>query len=336
MSIIVAEDLVKEFKRPRRGSGPFGGVRSFFSTQTVTMRAVDGVSLSVEPGELVGYLGPNGAGKSTTVKMLTGVLVPTSGRLEVNGLVPWRNRKANARSIGAVFGQRTQLWVDLPLRDSFELIGRLYGLDRARYRRLLGEFVELLDMGDFLDTAVRSLSLGQRMRGDLVASMLYEPPILYLDEPTVGLDVVAKARIREFISHRNREEGTTIMLTTHDIGDVERLCRRVVLIDHGVVLYDGTLQDLRRRYVPYRELTVQAAAVPPSWEVEGLELVRTAEADDADGHVGTLRFDPALLSTPAAIARVTSSIDVVDVSVGEPDLEDVIHRIYSSGSVAGL
>ena len=216
--MIITRRLVKEFTRPVRHTGPLGGVRSLFDPRRVTTRAVDEIDLTVEAGELVGYLGPNGAGKSTTITMLTGVLVPTSGEVLVNGQVPWRNRKSNARGIGVVFGQRSQLWPDLPLRDSFELIAKLYGLDRADYDRALGDFVELLDLGSFIDHTARSLSLGQRMRGDLVAAMLYSPPLLYLDEPTVGLDVVAKARIREFVSERNATAGTTITSRTHRAG----------------------------------------------------------------------------------------------------------------------
>nr|WP_281361746.1 ATP-binding cassette domain-containing protein [Nakamurella aerolata] len=240
--------MVKEFSRPERVQGRFSGVRSFFSTKKVVTRAVDDVSLTIDDGELVGYLGPNGAGKSTTIKMLTGILVPTAGHVEVEGIVPWQDRRANARNIGAVFGQRSQLWIDLPLRDSFDLIAKLYGLHPVDYRRSLDAFVDLLNMGPLLDTAVRSLSLGQRMRGDIVAAMLYRPPVLYLDEPTVGLDVVAKARIRDFIAEQNRSEGTTVLLTTHDISDIEQLARRVVIIDEGRILYDGDLQRLKARY----------------------------------------------------------------------------------------
>lgn len=260
--MILAEGLVKEFSRPKRAEGPFAGVRSFFSPARIVKRAVDDVSLRIDDGEVVGYLGPNGAGKSTTIKMLTGILRPTSGRVEVEGVVPWQDRRANARNIGAVFGQRSQLWLDLPLRDSFDLIAKLYGLSPELYRRSLEQFVDLLDMGPFLDTAVRSLSLGQRMRGDIVAAMLYRPPVLYLDEPTVGLDVVAKANIREFIAEQNRTEGTTVLLTTHDLADIEQLARRVIIIDEGRILYDGGLAALRDQYAPFREIVVTAVESP--------------------------------------------------------------------------
>jgi ABC-2 type transport system ATP-binding protein len=287
------------------------------------------VSLQVDDGEIVGYLGPNGAGKSTTIKMLTGILVPTSGHVEVEGIVPWQDRRANALNIGAVFGQRTQLWTDLPLRESFELISRLYGLDRTDYRRSLDQFVDLLDMGPFMGTSVRSLSLGQRMRGDLVAAMLYRPPVLYLDEPTVGLDVVAKVRIREFIAEQNRTEGTTVLLTTHDIADIEHLARRVVIIDEGRILYDGGLESLRSRYAPYREIVVRAPQVPEGLRVDGPELTGTRL--DGDDLLATFRFDPAVISAPAAIHRITTALEVTDITSREPGVEDVIRQIYLDG-----
>ncbi|MFJ3382341.1 ATP-binding cassette domain-containing protein [Curtobacterium sp. NPDC090217] len=332
MSLIVADNLVKEFSRPVRVQGALSGLRNLFTTKTITNRAVDGVSLSIEPGEIVGYLGPNGAGKSTTIKMLTGVLVPTSGEVRVNGIVPWKDRSANARTIGAVFGQRTQLWFDLPLRDSFDVLAKLYGVAPSAYKRTLDEFVDLLDLGSFIDRPVRTLSLGQRMRGDLVAAMLHEPPVLYLDEPTVGLDVVAKARIRDFVRERNRAAGTTIMLTTHDIGDVEQLCRRVVIIDDGRILFDGEIDALRRAYLPHRTLRVELSEPEPrDWWVDGVERVGTHEHGDA--HLLDLRFDPAEVSTSAAIARTTAALPVADLTVREPELEDVITEIYTARSV---
>ncbi|MBK0330157.1 ATP-binding cassette domain-containing protein [Brachybacterium sp. MASK1Z-5] len=329
--MIRAEHLVKAFSRPARVEGPLSSVRSLFSTRRVLTRAVDDVSLQIDDGEIVGYLGPNGAGKSTTIKMLTGILVPTAGNVEVEGIVPWKDRRANARNIGAVFGQRTQLWTDLPLRDSFELISRLYGLGREDYRRALDEFVDLLDMGPFMDTSVRSLSLGQRMRGDIVAAMLYRPPVLYLDEPTVGLDVVAKVRIREFIAQRNQDAGTTVLLTTHDIADIEQLAHRVVIIDEGRILYDGTLAQLRREYAPYREIVVRTREEPTLAHVGDIE--RTTTRPDGDDHLTAFRFDPERIPAPAAISRLSDALEVLDITSREPGVEDVIRRIYLSGSV---
>ncbi|MFF3377826.1 ATP-binding cassette domain-containing protein [Streptomyces sp. NPDC002680] len=316
---IEVEDLVKEFRRPKEQEGAFAGLRTLFTREQTVKRAVDGVSFAVEPGEMVGYLGPNGAGKSTTIKMLTGILVPTSGRVTVAGVTPWRARERNAKQIGVVFGQRSQLWWDLPLRDSLVLISKLYDMTQARYAVQLAQFTELLDLGPFLDTPVRQLSLGQRMRGDLAAAMLYDPQILYLDEPTVGLDIVAKDRIRRFVAELNRTSGTTVILTTHDLDDVEQLCRRIVMIDHGKVVYDGGVEKLKARYAPYRELVVQTEGLT---DVDGAEVVKREE-----GRVW-LRFDPALTQPAELIAAVLARCEVTDLSIVEPALEAVIHQIY--------
>jgi ABC-2 type transport system ATP-binding protein len=235
--IILAEQLTKTFTRFKR-TGRLRRERTSFT-------AVNRIDLRVAPGELVGYIGPNGAGKSTTIKMLTGILMPTSGTLRVAGLEPQRNRIRLARRIGVVFGQRTTLWWDLPLRDSFALIQRLYRIPAARYQENLDRYVDALDLGPLLDQPVRQLSLGQRMRGDITAALLHDPAIVYLDEPTIGLDIVSKHVVRDFLHDLNVTAGTTILLTTHDVGDIERLCSRVVAIDHGRVVYDGSLDRLR-------------------------------------------------------------------------------------------
>jgi ABC-2 type transport system ATP-binding protein len=239
MPIIEVRDLRKVFRSAKRQPGIAGTLRTLFSREYVDKVAVTGVTMSLEPGELVGYIGPNGAGKSTTIKMLTGILVPTSGLVRVAGVVPYEQRTRNAANIGVVFGQRSQLYWDLPLIESFELLRAIYGIPRERYRANLDHFVALLEMGDFLGTPVRQLSLGQRMRGDFAAAMLHDPKVVFLDEPTIGLDVVAKESIRTFIAEVNRERGTTFILTTHDLADVERLCRRIVLIDDGRLIFDG-------------------------------------------------------------------------------------------------
>jgi ABC-2 type transport system ATP-binding protein len=327
MSLIHVDNLIKEFSRPDVPDGRFQALRRLVTTRRTITRAVDGVSFDIEPGELVGYLGPNGAGKSTTIKMLTGILVPTAGVCEVAGRTPWRSRIANAASIGVVFGQRSQLWWDLPPQDSFEIIRDLYDIAPSDYADRLGRFTELLDLGGFLATPVRSLSLGQRMRGDLVAAMLYEPPILYLDEPTVGLDVVAKARITEFIAETNAERRTTVLLTTHDLDDVERLCRRIIVIDSGRVLYDGGPEQLKRRYVPYRELIVSLTEPDPTPlpELPGVELV------EQDDHRRVLRFTDTMIGAPELIQRVSRVWPVRDLSVVEPRLGDVITELYGEG-----
>jgi len=286
--------------------------------------------MSLEAGELVGYIGPNGAGKSTTIKMLTGILVPTAGTIEVAGIVPWEYRKANARNIGVVFGQRSQLYWDLPLIESFELLRAIYGIARDRYRRNLDHFTQILEMGEFLATPVRQLSLGQRMRGDFAAAMLHDPQVVFLDEPTIGLDVVAKEAIREFIAGVNAERGTTFILTTHDLADVERLCRRIVLIDKGTLIYDGEIERIKERYGTHRTLVVELGETYAEVSVEGAEL------ESREGSVARLRFDRREISAEALIRRLTEHYRVNDISIEEPELESIIRRIYVDGYDAGI
>ncbi|TDD59136.1 ATP-binding cassette domain-containing protein, partial [Kribbella antibiotica] len=238
------------------------------------VRAVDGLSFSVEPGEVVGYIGPNGAGKSTTIKMLTGILVPSGGTIRVAGVDPSRHRLNLAKRIGVVFGQRTTLWWDLPLKDSFAVLQKMYGVPIARHRENLATFVELLDLGDLLDVPVRQLSLGQRMRGDIAAALLHDPEIVYLDEPTIGLDVISKARLRTFLAEVNAERQTTVILTTHDLDDIEALCTRVMVIDHGRQIFDGTLPELRSSQSAPRTLVVDLATSLPPITIPGATVTK--------------------------------------------------------------
>jgi ABC-2 type transport system ATP-binding protein len=288
------------------------------------VRAVDGLSFTVGRGEMVGLLGPNGAGKSTTVKMLTGILVPTSGTLRVAGLEPSRARTTLARRIGVVFGQRSGLWWDLPLRDSFALLRRIYDVPPERHAVALAEFVEMLDLGELLDTPVRALSLGQRMRGEIAAALLHEPELLYLDEPTIGLDVVSKGRLRGFLRRVNTEKGTTVVLTTHDLGDVEQLCRRVLVVDHGRLVFDGSLDELRRLDGSPRTVVVDLADTAAPVEVDGAIVTRV------DGPRQWLAL-PSGGSAAGVIARLITAYDVVDLSIADPEIEDVIARLYSRG-----
>lgn len=290
-----------------------------------TVRAVHDLSFSVGPGEMVGYIGPNGAGKSTTIKMLTGILVPTAGHLRVADLEPSRQRTELARQVGVVFGQRTTLWWDLPLRDSFELLRKMYGISPARYRENLDRFVELLDLGALLDTPVRQLSLGQRMRGDITAALLHDPRILYLDEPTIGLDVVSKGRLREFLRALNSERGTTLMLTTHDLQDIEALCDRVIVIDHGTAVFDGPLTGLHRQGGSTRTLVVDLVDEAPPIEVPGATVRRV------EGPRQWLSF-PSDASAAPVVAAVAAAYDVADLSIQEPDIEEVIRDLYSRGA----
>ena len=286
------------------------------------VRAVRDLTFTVEAGEMVGYLGPNGAGKSTTVKMLTGILVPTSGHLRVAGLEPSRQRTELAHRIGVVFGQRTTLWWDLPLRDSFALLRRIYRVPEARFRRNLDAYLDLLDLGDLLDTPVRQLSLGQRMRGDIVAALLHDPEILYLDEPTIGLDVVSKGRLREFLRRLNAEQGTTLLLTTHDLQDVEALCDRVLVIDHGTLAFDGPLAGLHRLGGSTRTLVVDLVDEHPPIRVAG------AVTRQVEGPRQWLSF-PADASAAPIVAAVAAAYDVADLSIQEPAIEDVIRQLYA-------
>ncbi|MFE7622477.1 ATP-binding cassette domain-containing protein [Streptomyces sp. NPDC057509] len=330
--LIRVEELTKYYRRPRSFDGFLGGVRTLFTREVEEVRAVDGVSFTIEAGELVGYLGPNGAGKSTTIKMMSGVLVPTSGLLEVNGVVPWSDRENNALQIGVVFGQRSQLWWDLPLIESFKLVGKLYRIPQATYRRNLDRFIEMLDLSPFLDRPVRQLSLGQRMRGDLVASMLHEPPLLYLDEPTIGLDALAKESMRVFVEEINRELNTTIVLTTHDLADVERLCDRVVLIDQGRVLYDGAVDRLKKAYAPNRTLVAQIALDTATGEFPRVSLDGRPEWTllSQEGSEVKVAFDADSTSAQEVIASFNALHPVVDLSIVEPDLEGVVREIYGA------
>jgi len=295
--------------------------RGRFRRERHVVHAVNDISFRVDRGELLGYLGPNGAGKSTTIKMLTGILVPTAGQISVAGLEPSRKRIELARRIGAMFGQRIQLWWDLPLRDSFELLRHIYRIPAERHRANLARFRDVLELDPFLDTPVRQLSLGQRIRGELTAAMLHGPELLFLDEPTIGLDVVAKQRVRDFLVEINREDGVTVMLTTHDLGDIERLCNRLLVIDHGSLIWDGAIADLRERYGGERTLVIDLEEPAPPIEVEG------AVVDRVDGPRQWLRFRG---SASELTARVARAARLVDLQVAEPDIEEIVRRIYAS------
>jgi ABC-2 type transport system ATP-binding protein len=322
MSIITVSRLYKDFRVYKHHRGLLGALRNLFTRDYRTVNAVSDVSFSIERGELVGYLGPNGAGKSTTIKMLTGILVPTGGQVRVNGRVPWQDRAAHAREIGVVFGQRTNLWWDLPVIESLDLLRHIYRVPEQRYYQNLLTFQDLLGLGEFLRTPVRSLSLGQRMRADLAAALLHDPKLVFLDEPTIGLDVVAKERIRGFIQSINRERGVTILLTTHDLGDVEKLCERVLMIDRGRLLFDGQLAALRERFGGERELVIDLADDYDEVRVAGATLVAR------EGRRVTLSFGADGLSASDLIARVSALYRISDLSVREPNLENTLRRIY--------
>lgn len=321
MAIIEVEQLSKSFaviRRRAEARGPFGR----WARERVEVEAVSAVSFQVKQGDMIGYIGPNGAGKSTTIKMLTGILVPSGGRVQVAGLDPSRRRIELARRIGVVFGHRTQLWWDLPLRDSFELLRHIYRIPAARYRANLDRFVELLDLAAVLSAPVRQLSLGQRMRGELTAALLHDPEILYLDEPTIGLDVVAKARVREFLRELNTGAGVTVLLTTHDMADIQRLCERVLIIDHGRLIYDGALDTIHQRFGGERTLIVDLEEPAAPIVIDGARVVRV------DGPRQWLRFRRTEMTAAALIAAVVARVRVVDLTIEEPEIEAVVRRIY--------
>jgi ABC-2 type transport system ATP-binding protein len=322
MPIISVAHLSKDFQIFKHHRGVLGAFRNLFTHEYRTVNAVNDVSFHIERGELVGYLGPNGAGKSTTIKMLTGILVPTSGEIVVNGRVPWKERATHALDIGVVFGQRTNLWWDLPVIESLDLLHHIYRVPDQRYYQNLCKFQDLLGLGEFLHTPVRSLSLGQRMRADLAAALLHDPRIVFLDEPTIGLDVVAKERIRQFIQSINREREVTVILTTHDLGDVAKLCERVMMIDRGRLLFDGPLATLRGRFGGERELIVDLADDYEDVAVDGVEVA------SRDGRRVTYRFGADGLTASELISRVSARFRLSDLSVREPDIETTVRRIY--------
>ncbi|WP_370106823.1 ATP-binding cassette domain-containing protein [Streptacidiphilus sp. BW17] len=312
--LIEVEGVTKSFTLRRR-TGRFRRTK-------VRVDAVARLDFQVRRGEMVGYIGPNGAGKSTTIKMLTGILLPSGGRLRVAGVDPMRERVRLAQRMGVVFGQRTTLWWDLPLRDSYELARRIYRIPDAVYRRNLDRCVELLELGELLDVPVRQLSLGQRMRGDIAAALLHQPEVLYLDEPTIGLDVVSKRRVREFLAQVNAEQGTTVLLTTHDLTDIEQLCSRVMVIDHGRVVYDGDLDGLHDQGRSERTLVVDLDREVPPIELPGTRVLRV------EGARQWLAF-PAAASAAPLVAALAGRYELRDLSVREPEIEDVIARMYA-------
>ncbi len=335
--MIEAKNLHKAFRIARKRSGILGGLRSIVNPDARIVNAVHDLSLRVEKGEMIGLIGPNGAGKSTTIKMLTGILMPTSGHIRVAGLIPVQQRRKLAARIGVVFGQRTQLWWDLPLIDSLQLLRHLYRVPEPRFTANFERLCAMLDLKEFLDTPVRQLSLGQRVRGDLTAALLHDPELLYLDEPTIGLDVVAKARVREFLLSLNSESGTTILLTTHDMDDIEMLCPRMLIVDHGRKLYDGSVASIRERFGGERALVAvldaselaalsSAEGMPALQDLpEGVQLIR------AEGPRLWLSFSHNALPAHELVSWLGARYRLRDVTFQEPEIEDVIRRIYEEG-----
>lgn len=325
MAIIRTEGLNKEFKIYERGEGITGYLKSFVKREYREVEAVKNLDLEIEKGEMIGYIGSNGAGKSTTVKMLTGILEPTSGQLEVDGRNPVKHRKNNAMNMGVVFGQKTQLWWDLPVKESFKLLKEIYEVDEEEYEDRIKEFDEVLQLSDFWDQPVRKLSLGQKMRCELAAAFLHHPKIVYLDEPTIGLDVAVKERIREFIKKMNREEDITVMLTTHDIGDIEDLCERVVVLDEGKKIYDGRLDSLVDKFTSRRLIMELKEGEEFDLSMNGVVEISKNQKDVE------VTFDREKISASDLMRQILDEHEVIDFKIKEPDIESVVKKVYNKG-----
>ncbi|TJY42381.1 ATP-binding cassette domain-containing protein [Cohnella pontilimi] len=332
LAIDVAE-LRKQFKVQKNREGLSGALKDLFKREHTVVTAVKDISFQIPQGEICGYIGENGAGKSTTIKMLTGILVPTSGKLQVNGYVPYKDREEFVRGIGVVFGQRSQLWWDIGVIESFRLLRKVYRVSETDFRRRLDELVETLQLQDLLNRPVRKLSLGQRMRCELVAALLHQPSILFLDEPTIGLDIVVKTEIREFLKRLNREHGTTILLTTHDLQDIEALCSRVIMLDDGRIIYDGGLDELKQRWGKGREVQFQFTDPIRLMEVQKLTgglAVRWTRENEFTAKV----WIPRELNVSEVLSRVVGApeMDISDIKIFETNTDEIVREIYQSGS----
>lgn len=327
MSIIEVRQLSKSFRQAVKDPGLKGAVKHLVVPKYIDKVAVKPLDLTIEAGESVAYVGPNGAGKSTTIKMLTGILVPTSGTIAVNGINPHKKRMENAQQIGAVFGQRTQLWWDIPIVESFSLLKDIYQIPEVTYKSNLDQFIEMLGMNEFIHLSARKLSLGQRMRADLAASLLHNPPILYLDEPTIGLDVSVKQRIREFIKKINQEQKTTVMLTTHDLGDIEDLCKRLIIIDQGSIIYDGTLEQVKRHFAKDRRIFFQVTSPRPLLLTE-ISEIPALQLDVLSELEFSISFDRYQYTASDIVSRVMKHGEIQDFRMEESDIEQVIKAVY--------
>lgn len=326
--VIEANDLAKDYVVNLKGKGLKGMAKSLLKSEKKVIHAVQDVNLKMEEGELVGYIGPNGAGKSTTIKMLSGILSPTRGNVSVCGIDPQKKRIQNALNVGAVFGQKTQMWWDLPVRETFELLRKMYNIPKERYQKNIEEFMDYLDMGSFVEQPVRQLSLGQRMRAEIAASLLHDPKVLFLDEPTIGLDVNVKAGMREFVKKINKERGVTILLTTHDLQDIEELAKRIVVINHGRVGFDGSMEELAKRYADGKRsvsFTLQQD-IPEIVLPEGMAGHYTLERDGLHVKIG----HDSHVDTSDLIVALVQKYALTDIDIKGPQIEDVVMEVYKS------
>lgn len=331
--MIQVEHIVKEFVSPKKYPGLKGAIKGLFSSEKVHKLAVDDISFSIDEGEIVGYIGSNGAGKSTTIKMMTGILTPTKGRCLIGGVDPSKDRMKNAKNIGVVFGQRTQLWWDLPLSESYTILKEIYDVPDADYKERMEFLNEVLDLPDFFDRPVRTLSLGQRMRADLGAALIHNPKVLYLDEPTIGLDLVVKDKIREAIRVINEKYHTTVILTTHDIGDIEELCSRIIVIDEGHKIYDGGLGELKDTYGTKRSVIMEVRSVQQAKELNWKKILHAdpsvfvLEADEENNQL-MISFDKNDLQVSDMISAAMGAIEVRDIKIQETELSEIVKEIY--------
>ena len=330
-NMIEVKNVSKEFKKIIKEPGLKGSVKSLFHKKQEIVKAVDDISFSVEKGEILGFIGPNGAGKSTAIKMLTGILTPTSGEIMINGQIPYKNRKKYVKEIGVVFGQRTQLWWDLPLSETFTVLKEIYQIEDKAFKDRMDFLNQVLDLEPFIKSPVRTLSLGQRMRADIAASMIHNPKVLFLDEPTIGLDVVVKDNIRKAIAEINQNEQTTIILTTHDISDIELLCKRIVMIDKGKKVYDGALDKMKEKYGKMREIHINLNSIEDMNKLAFAEKFNLLEDDlevKLEGKKAVIKFNSSKAQVSDMLSYILGTITVKDIAVSEADIEEIIRRLY--------
>ena len=323
MSFIDVKHISKTFKVAKRKSGLFASLKSFFKRNYIYIEAIKDISFQIEKGEIIGYIGPNGAGKSTTIKILSGILVPDSGECRINGLTPWKDREKYTKDIGVVFGQRSQLWWDIPAEDTFDLLKEIYKIDEKEYQKNKEELINLLNIKDIINIPVRNLSLGQRMRCEIAASLIHNPSILFLDEPTIGLDAVSKEIVRDFIKKLNKEKKTTIILTTHDMSDIEALAKRIILIGKGSILYDGSLNNLKSKYASNKKVIVKTNDKIKSLHKKG--IISYSKLDKLS-YIFTL--DTNLISISDFISYLTSKISINDIEVNNENIDNIIIKLY--------
>lgn len=329
--MIHVESLTKEFKSYKKQPGLKGMLKSLFSTEAEIKKAVDNISFDIKEGEIVGYIGANGAGKSTTIKMMTGILTPTRGTCIVNGIVPYKKRQENAKNIGVVFGQRTQLWWDLPLTETFSILKDIYDVEDHVFKKRMEFLNEVLALEEFMSSAVRTLSLGQRMRADLASALIHNPKILYLDEPTIGLDVVVKEKMRAAIKAINAEFNTTVILTTHDLNDIEELCNRIIIIDKGTLVYDGGISEIKDTYGYMRTVEMKIKDIE---QAKGLDIAKQFNLSEEDAKTWIeesslfVSFNKNKISISEIVSFVMQKIHVLDMTIKETDIEEIVKKIY--------